>query len=68
VTTLKRKFGQLLFGSHTGLEKRPANPEIRVSIFYCNSTRNIGNVKPYILFVIFSPWNSLYAKNLNYKT
>ena len=45
VTTLKRKFGQFLFGSHTGPEKQAANPEIGVilsSIFYCNSTRNVG--------------------------
>ena len=27
-----------------------------------------GNVKPHIIFVIFSPWNSLQAKNLNYRT
>ena len=30
MTTLKRKFGQILFGSHTGLEMRAANPEIGV--------------------------------------
>lgn len=37
VTTLTWKFGQFFFGSHTGLEKWAANPEIRVtlsSIFY----------------------------------
>ena len=27
-----------------------------------------GKVKPYIISVIFSPWNSLNAKNLDLKT
>ena len=28
----------------------------------------LKNVRPVIQFVIFSPWNSLQAKNLNYRT
>ena len=66
-----RKFGHLFFGRNSGLNWRDFQQHLLLQQYKLKQrkyNRVYFSFKSYILLLILCSWNSLYAKNENYKT